>query len=115
VGKLLTSFSGLQRYWNCLEKAYRAQRLLGRGRVVLGSLLIASGDGQSEYGYYFNPPLEFHAWLDLGSGVIFDPALPGVIEKGLTTCDSVGPYIIDREPVILAGQPLDWMRYERMY
>ena len=112
VRSLLTSFSGLQRYWDCIGKAQRAQKLLGRGRVMIGSLLVTSGDLKSEYGYYFNPPYEFHAWLDLGLGVIFDPALPGVIEKGLTTHDAIGPYIIDREPVVLAGKPLDWMKYK---
>ena len=111
VATLFISFQGLRKYWDCLGKAYRAQLFLGKGRVMVGSLLVVSGDWKSEYGYHWNPPFEFHAWLDLGSGVIFDAALPGVIEKGLTTRDSVGPYIVDRKPVVLAGPPLDWMKY----
>jgi len=111
VASLFTSFRNLRKYWDCLGKAYRAQNFLGKRRVMLGSLLVVSGDWKSEYGYYWNPPFEFHAWLDLGSGAIFDAALPGVIEKGLTTRDSVGPYIVDREPVVLAGPPLSWMKY----
>jgi hypothetical protein len=65
---------------------------------------------KSNYGYMFKPPFEFHAWLQTPQGII-DVALPGAIEKGLTTFDDVGPYLIGREPFILAGPPLDWMEY----
>jgi hypothetical protein len=78
---------------------------------MIGSLLVVSGDGKSEYGHYFNPPYEFHAWLQEGP-IIVDVALPGVIESGLMLTDEVGPFISGREPLILAGEPLTWMKYQ---
>lgn len=111
VGTILRSFAGLGKYWDCLEKAKKSQKILG-GRVVIGELMVVSGDHKSGYGYYWRPPFEFHAWVELEGGGIFDGALPGVIEKGLRTSDTVGPYLVDREPVILAGEPRDWMKYQ---
>ena len=43
---------------------------------------------------------------------IIDMALPGVIQKGLTTFDSIGAFLVGREPVILAGTPEPWMMYK---
>lgn len=112
VQEVLQKFSGYNRFWNCLEKAVTARRLLKQGCVALGSLMLVSSDGKSEYGYYYNPPYEFHAWVDLGAGMIFDAALPGVIEKGSNTSDSRGPFLVGRTPVILNGPPQKWMRYK---
>jgi hypothetical protein len=111
---ILQSLAGLNRYWDCINKATIARDILNDGVVVVGGLMAISGDLQSSYGYYFNPPFEFHAWLECKNGVIVDPALPGVIEKGLNTSDHIGPCIIGREPCVLNGPPLEWMQYKRV-
>ena len=116
VWRIMREMVGLNKYWDCLPKAKLAQEISNVGFVVVGSLLVTSGDGQSQYGYYFNPPYEFHAWVSLrppslSPGPILDVALPGVIEKGLITSDDIGPYLINREPVILCGYPPSWCQY----
>lgn len=113
-------YVGLERHWHCLEKAKKAADIIGEGLVCIGSLMVRSSDNKSEYGFYYNPPYEFHAWPLImervsethGNLVIFDGALPGVIEKGLITCDEIGPSLIGRKPVILNGKPEEWMRYD---
>ena len=107
---IVPALKGLKRHWSCLEKAIITHSILNRGVIVLGSLFVTSGDHQSEYGYAFNPPYEFHAWVQLQDTVI-DVALPGVIEKGLLERDCIGAFLVERSPVVLAGVPLDWMRY----
>lgn len=109
--EIIRQCAGLKRWWNCLEKAKIAREVLQGGEVVIGSLMVVSGDGKSEYGYYFHPPFEFHAWLQQGD-IVVDVALPGVIEKGLQTRDVVGPFLVGREPKILAGKPMKWMKYQ---
>jgi len=112
IPEILSEIRGLHRYWDCLPKTKKAAKILGFGEVWVGSLLVVSGDYKSEYGYLFNPPYEFHSWLSLDdSGTILDVALPGVIEMGLITSDEVGPYLVDREPYILAGKPPLWCKY----
>ena len=113
IKKIVCSFKGLNRHWNCVDKAQKSQAILGRGIVVGGSLMVLSVDLNSSYGYYWNPPFEFHAWVDLGDGLIFDAALAGVIEKGLTTEDAIGPYLVGNTPVILAGPPMGWTAYKQ--
>lgn len=110
AGVLIQLLKGKNRYWDCLPKAQIVKTITG-GVVCCGSCLIVSGDYKSEYGYYFNPPYEFHAWVEVENGII-DISLPGVIEKGLYTSDAVGPFLLDRTPVILAGKPdPKWMKY----
>jgi hypothetical protein len=113
---IMGRLKGMNRFWDCLFKNYTAQVLLRLKRFgaiqVAGSLMIMSKDLLSSYGYYFNPPLEFHSWLRCDNGMIIDLALPGVIEKGLITSDKDGPYIIGRKPIILAGKPKNWMKYK---
>lgn len=108
--QIAIDMNGLKAHWNCLEKAHLARSIICRGVVVVGSLMIVSGDLKSEYGYHYCPPYEFHAWI-MFNGNIVDVALPGVIDKGLTTHDEYGPYLVGREPVILAGKPESWMKY----
>jgi hypothetical protein len=108
--EIIKRCQGLTNRWHCLEKAQIAKRIIGDGIVVVGSCHLWSTDMRSNYGYNFNPPYEFHAWLHLPQGII-DIALPGSIEVGLNTHDDIGPYLTGREPFILAGKPLDWMDY----
>lgn len=100
------------RLWNCLEKAAVAWKHIGEGVIMLGSFHVISGDGKSLFGYAYNPPLEFHAWIELDGNEIVDVALPGVIEKGLSTFDDVGPMLVGRKPIILAGLPPEWLIYK---
>lgn len=109
--EIIMRCKGLTRHWNCLEKAKIAQRVLHDGVVVVGSCELWSRDMKSKYGHLFNPPFEFHAWLQLPQGII-DIALPGVIEKGLTTSDHIGPFLSERIPFILARKPFEWMEYK---
>lgn len=109
---IMKALKGYRKHWNCFEKAKIVVEILGKGVVALGSLTVVSGDNRSTYGYMFNPPFEFHAWVQVSRDTIIDIALPGVIDKGLTSSDEYGPYLVNREPVILAGKPLPWTIYE---
>lgn len=121
IERIMLRMKGLSRYWNCIEKARIAREVLGFGEIVLGECLVWSNDFKSSYGFYFNPPFEFHAWVQIynspldwyGKGMrIVDVALPGVIELGLATHDHIGPCVVGREPFILAGEPPDWVEYK---
>jgi hypothetical protein len=114
VQVILQGYKGLLVYWDCIKKAQIAAKILGRGEVWMGAAMVASADFQSSYGHYWNPPFEFHAWVELGDGLIFDGALPGLIQKGTETSDHIGPALVGRKPSVLAGYPLDWMRYHKI-
>lgn len=110
--RTISLMAGLYRHWSCLEKAQIVQKIFG-GIVVVGSMYVFNKEGNGSYGFEFNPP-EFHSWVEIqGTNIVLDFALPGVIEKGLDTVDSIGPILKDIEPVILIGEPLDWMIYNR--
>jgi hypothetical protein len=117
IRAIISEMKGLNQHWDCLPKAQKAVNILGFGWIVAGSLLVTSGDYESQYGYYFNPPYEFHAWVVLDDPRkypkprLMDMALAGVIDKGLNTSDEVGPCLLDREPSILVGYPPDWCQY----
>ncbi len=111
-------FVGLLEQGHCLEKAQRAQKVLDRfgvpTRIMLGAIQLASVGGQSFYGFEYHPPYEFHAWLETPSTesmAILDFSLPGVIKRGLSSRDEIGPFLVGRTEVILMGQPLSWMCY----
>lgn len=117
VAEVIKRCAGMNRIWECIPKAKMCREVLGKGIVAMGSLMVTSGDLKSEYGFYFNPPFELHAWVFLPPekgerAAIVDVALPGIIEKGLTTHDTVGPYLVNRDPVVLAGRPPTWLRYQ---
>ncbi len=99
--KIMQSCAGLSRHWHCLEKAIKVKQFLPNGYVVVGKTLVASSDLKSTYGCEYVPPYEFHAWYQCEGGII-DIALPGLIEKGLSTSDEHGPFLVDVNPVILA-------------
>ena len=103
-----------KRHWNCLEKAKMVADYLGKREITLGELTVWSGDWKSTYGFKFNPPYEFHAWVQHGESII-DLALPGVIELGSSTGDTDGPYLIGREPIIIASEEVpEWIKYKRI-
>jgi len=58
--------------------------------------------------------MEFHAWLTLRHipKVIIDFSLPGLIIRGLKTGDANGPFLVNREPSILASEPPPWAIYQ---
>ena len=115
VDIILKRCTGLQRHWNCIEKACHTYSHLGHGQIVIGAMEVISGDNSTRYGFDFVPPYEFHAWVSLCNASVIDVALPGVIEAGLMLSDSKGPYLVDREPVILAGDIPDWVVYDAQY
>lgn len=112
VYELMHQCKGLHPHFNCLEKAMLVREYKKHGKVILGSLLVWNTDMNANFGYFFNLPLEFHAWWqpdDSELGII-DIALPGVIEAGNMTEDDKGP-LIEREPLILAGTPPAYTQY----
>lgn len=113
IEQIMSRMEGLNRYWDCIEKARIAKEVVGAGVIILGECLVWSEDYKSSYGFYFNPPFELHAWLQpvWRTRVIIDVALPGVIEKGLITSDEIGPCVIGRSPIIIAGKVPDWVTY----
>ncbi len=113
IRKVMQHFAGFKVHWNCIEKAQVAHQILNMGVVVVGKMHVMSGDKKSMYGFDFNPPLEFHSWIQWGENVI-DFALPGVIEKGLITADEYGPYLVGLNPFILAGKVPSNLYYEPM-
>ena len=102
---------GLPLYANCLEKAMLARKLLG-GTLVAGAMRVLSEDMKSAYGFDFRLPYECHVWLEYIGGCIVDLALPGVILRGMKSKDEQGPFIVGREPSILAGYPPEWLIYK---
>lgn len=114
IKHLISQCQGMYRYWNCLEKAMLVCRFRGCGFVAIGACMVISRDKSSSYGHYHNPPYEFHAWWQKHPGIgqpVIDIALPGLIEKGLATSDHLGPFLIGRRPVIVAGRPPKWVAY----
>lgn len=109
--KIMEKTKGLNRYWHCLEKTILTRKVMAEGVVTLGSMYIIGLDYKSSYGFQFNPPYEFHSWLVVKDGII-DIALAGAIEKGLLTRDHIGCVLEGREPIILAGEPLDYLMYK---
>lgn len=101
----------LNRYYDCILKAKIVANCYGIKTIHLGTLMVESTEDGVMYGYTYNPPLELHAWVQFSKSHIIDFALAGTIEKGLKTKDSIGPFLINREPVILAGVPATWMHY----
>lgn len=111
IKQIVKACKGLKLNWDCYEKAIIAKRLVGSGDVVVGEIQVFAPDKSSAYAHYFNPPFEFHAWLQLGKNII-DVSLPGVIENGLTLKDQYGPCLFGRSPFILAGRPPWWTEYK---
>lgn len=110
IDKITSQFKGLARYAECLEKNRIAQEELG-GFLVLGKIAIISAKDNGCFWMDYNPPLEFHAWLVFNT-MIFDFALPGMIERGGRIKDSLGPFVEGRDPFILIGEPPEWIYYE---
>lgn len=104
-------YAGLYKWWSCLEKAQIAQKHFNRGVVVIGSLKIYNKAFDSTYSFEYNPPFEFHAWVqDLD--LIYDYSLIGCMEIGKLLQDERGP-ILDREPEFLCFEkPKRWTKYE---
>jgi len=116
--EIYSRFTGLNRYWDCIDKARITLKVLeNKGVVCYGSTLILCKhhDHIASYGYLYTPPFEFHAWVELFNGDIIDCGLPGAIEKGLSTSDEKGPFLINVKPFIFAGPKdmLPWVKYTR--
>lgn len=112
VVEILKRYKNLNKYWDCLKKAIIARNIINIGEVVLGKMYVHDTD--SNYGFEYNPPFEFHAWLQVTEDLIFDAALPGVIENGQSLSDKQGTFLQNLQPCILNGKPEDWMKYEKV-
>jgi len=101
---------------DCLQKAQLVKKHLHWMHldIIIGSLYVTSITGQSEYGYEYNLPYEFHAWIRTDSDRFIDFALPGVILNGLSLSDDQGPFLEGRVPGILIGYPPSWLRYNQV-
>ncbi len=109
---LIAQMAGLRVNWDCIEKAKIVRKFLHNKPVVMaGGMLVVNKEKNGSYGYYYNPPFEFHAWAQDGR-IIYDFALPGVILSGLDTKDEYGPILQDMEPRILAGEVPRWIIYK---
>jgi hypothetical protein len=103
----------LRKSGSCIELAAIGSLCLPGSVPVMGSMYVSSITGESRYGYEYYPEhLEFHAWIEWKDCIV-DFSLPEIIRIGLETCDDYGPFIIGRDPVILAGKPFDWMEYKK--
>lgn len=116
-GKMLTEWGlaqiykeckGLQLYGDCLAKNLKAFEFLhdnfGVAPVLcMGALEI--GYRETEYGFLYNPPHEFHAFLCFPKdyGAIVDVALPGAILRGQRMRDERGYFLCGPYPMVLAG------------
>ena len=109
VNSMIAECKGLPLYAGCLEKAIIAQRYFG-GTIFVGAMKVVSADGNSTYGFDFNPPTELHAWVSIEKGII-DLSLPGVIMRGMKLRDEIGPFLVGRDPSILFGIPPEWLIY----
>lgn len=115
--KLLGLCAGLQESAQCLEKSFIVLRNKTplpdspKMYLCLGAIRVWSTGGTSSYGHDFNPPREFHSWIEVGNSII-DLALPGVIIRGTRLYDDVGQVLTGRTPVILAGRPPLWLQYK---
>jgi len=130
VGKMLTKkdvetvykkYVGLFRQANCLRKACILRDYLRKKHntdmyfTVVGSLSIIDGKNNASFEYYYNPPLEYHAWVyGTKDKSVYDLSLPGVIERGLEMTDDLGHILVYVRPVVLAtGKTLvpNYFRY----
>jgi len=105
---LIKKFKGLCLYADCLEKAKIVKRYLNEVKRinalnVLGKMYI-SYDG-CIYGFEYNPPLEFHAFVVVGNCVV-DLSLPGVIMRAQQHRDEEGQWFAGLKPFILAGNDI---------
>jgi len=120
--QLLRGCKGLRLTADCVQKAevvlamQKSVPSLARlGKLVLcvGAVRVWSSDMSSAYGHDFRPPIECHAWIQSMTfqKVIVDLALPGLVLRGSRLSDEIGPFLVGRDPVLLAGVPEAWMQY----
>jgi len=116
VELLLEQCKGLKLCWDCEEKAMLMWNHIKKGVMVIGEMKVWDKKFTATYGFEYHPPFEFHAWIEErgpdGRRIIYDLGLPGVIIKGLSTCDEIGPILSGRKPVVLVGRPPKWIEYK---
>ena len=111
VKEIIKKFKGLPLMGGCIEKNRIVNKYAYYTIQVVGAVEIISADGMSTYGHEFNPPFEQHSWLVDEEHRIIDFALPGLILRGMKEKDDIGPFLVGRDPVILAGLCPDWIKY----
>jgi hypothetical protein len=118
IKNILCQFEGLLLTANCLEKAKIVKQYLktiwGYHVIIIsGSICITWCDTQ--YGYHFNPPLEFHAWnyVEIKDSIyILDLSLPGVIIRGKKFKDEKGNFLEGLPEFILNGRQPEFIQYQ---
>lgn len=112
-GVIQSRFTGLKLYADCILKNEIAQVVIDHScwSMVIGGLKIWNKERNGTYGFNYNPPFEFHTWLQNEKKEIIVFALPGVILRALKAKDEFGYIITGRKPEILAGMPPDWLLY----
>jgi len=115
IESLLEQCKGLKLNWDCEKKAMLVWKHINRGVLVFGEMKVWDAEHTATYGFEYHPPFEFHAWIEerspKGHRLVHDLSLPGVVLKGLDTCDEIGPILKGRTPMALAGRIPKWAEY----
>jgi len=105
VVEIVSKFVGLSLMNDCFFKATIASRMLDDSWGKVGGIIrVFDPCTRAGFGFDWHPPFEGHVWLcKKENDVIFDPALSGVILRGLVTQDHVGFLLTTVRPFIIAG------------
>ncbi len=124
ANEIFSEFKGRMRYGECMAKSLIAARFLScctppmRLSIVMGDMSITWIDkrgGVTQYGFAYEPPFEYHTWIECPEGII-DFSLPGVIERANFFEDEHGKFLDGLVPFILASHRKEvppWLNYHR--
>ena len=111
---IFRSFKGYLTFGDCLSKNKMTfnivERLFpGKFELAKGSMRIFCKKTQCLYGFNWNPPLEYHVWIQKkeNHAYIIDMALPGVILRGSESGDDKGFFIEGMKPFAYIGHTGD--------
>lgn len=114
--QIFSTFKGYLTFGDCYSKAKIVHNIVNRlfpDKFVLakGAMRIYCKETECLYGFNWNPPLEYHTWLQLknktGNPYIVDMALPGVILRGSASGDEHGKFITGMPPFAYVGHTGD--------
>ena len=116
-------FKGLTVTGNCLEKNLITYTFLKQHNIIpneieicVGSMFVTWKDKYeniTQYGFTYNPPLEFHCWLEIENNII-DFALAGTIIRGQNYKDEKGYFLQGLNPFILNGECPPFLIYKKV-
>lgn len=112
--QIFRSFKGYLTFGDCYSKAKMVYNVVNRifpnkFSITKGAMRIFCKETQSLYGFNWDPPLEYHTWLQLkdcdsNTPYIIDMALPGVILRGSSSGDEYGKFIVGMPPFAYIGK-----------